>query len=145
MMKKIYMSIFLFSIILLVACSDNQEADLDTTFKGTQKIDVIYPQNNEILTTIADEKDIADFVKHLRLDNWKIEKTPADAIVEKEFKLYQTETVKLDKSNSDKKELKENGQFITYKDIPYVDLQINKIKFSFKVPEEVWNYLSDYK
>ena len=54
-------------------------------------------------------------------------------------------TVKLDKSSSDKKELKEIGQFITYKDIPYVDLQINKITFSFKVPEEVRNDLSDYK
>ncbi|WP_042141879.1 hypothetical protein [Paucisalibacillus sp. EB02] len=145
-MRKVYKFVVLFSIpILLIACSVDKDADLDSAFKGTQKIDIFLSHNKEVLTTISDERDIADFVKELRLDDWKIEKASADATVEKQFKLYQTETVKIGKSSSDKKELKEVGKFITYQDIPYVDLHIKNIKLSFKVPEEVGAYLSNYK
>ncbi|WP_085521833.1 hypothetical protein [Tuberibacillus sp. Marseille-P3662] len=150
-MKKIFM-LFLFvtSIsFLLVSCKvgDNKSDDKNWTasLDKAQKIEVLSPKGSEPITTMTNDQEIKKFVKALKLDKWKMKDVPSKAIKGEKYKMYQENTVKLGESGKGKNELNKIAGMTTYKDTPYIDFNIKNNTFSFKVPEEVAEYLSKYK
>lgn len=96
-----------------------------------------------ILKTIDNKDDINVFVNKLKIDKWGIVDIPSNATKRNIYKLYQEGTVKLGESNTNEKELKQIASIITYKDSPYIKFRTKKLSFSFKVPKDVAEYLSN--
>jgi len=142
-----YLLLFLLSSLLLFGCSAGGEktdgVNWDAGFKETQKIEVMSSVDSEILATITDDKKIKDFIESLQLDRWELEKIPSEVVEDKKYKMYQSETVKFGESDDGNNELNEVAEMTTYKDISYIKLNIKNTNFSFKVPEEVAEYLSN--
>ncbi|NGY89581.1 hypothetical protein F3K44_02635 [Bacillus megaterium] len=77
------------------------------------------------------------------MDKWNVAEIPADAKKENVYKMYQEGTAKLgETSNKGKKELKQVATIITYKGIPYIDVEIKNLNLKLKVPNDVSEYLS---
>ncbi|WP_139017849.1 hypothetical protein [Bacillus andreraoultii] len=134
---------------VLAGCNvENKKADSDdlaANFENVQKMEVISPEESDSISTITDNEDIADFTEALKMSEWEMVDVPSDAIMGKQFELYKQETIKFGESSDDKKELKHVASIITYMDTPYVDLQLKTFKLSFKIPEDVHEYLSKYE
>ncbi|MEC0484850.1 hypothetical protein [Bacillus glycinifermentans] len=146
--KKVFLS-FLFVIcisILLAGCNGgDKKSDWADGLEKTQKIEVISPGESEPASNITDQQDIADFVQALKLDEWEVTEVPSNAVKGKEFKMYQEETDTISDSNKDKKDLKEIGNITTYSNASYIDFNLKNVKFSFKIPEDAFKYLSEYQ
>lgn len=144
-MKRLIWVVMLGITLLLVGChNDTGEVDVSSSLDVTQKIDVMLPGTDEKIASIEGDQEIADFVSALQLENWVMEKVPTDATVDRQFYLYQSDTKKLGESSVDKSSLYEAAQMITYQDSPYLDFNMKNITISFKIPEEVMAYLSNY-
>lgn len=140
--------VFLFMSVLAGCNVENKKADSDdlaANFENVQKMEVISPKESDSISTITDNEDIADFTEALKMSEWEMVDVPSDAIMGKQFELYKQETIKFGESSDDKKELKHVASIITYMDTPYVDLQLKTFKLSFKIPEDVHEYLSKYE
>ncbi|MGE7610333.1 hypothetical protein ACQKML_27745 [Peribacillus frigoritolerans] len=141
-MKKICM-IFIFVSVLLFGCS-NEKKDLkeDPELYKSQKIEVSSEENPDVVLSVIDNQDeVSEFVNTLEINKWRIADTPSTK--EYMYKMYQEDTVKLGKPNTDKKELKQIATIITYKDSPYIELRTKKLHLNFKVPKDVAEYLSN--
>ncbi|MGG4268411.1 hypothetical protein [Peribacillus simplex] len=146
-MKKVCMIfIFVFSItILLFGCS-NEKEDMKEDFglEKIQKIEVSSVENPELILNVIDNKDgVNEFVNTLKVDKWIIMDSPSSVTKENTYKMFQEDTVKLGESNTDEKELKQVATIITYKDSPFINFKTKKLNFSFKVPKDVAEYLSN--
>jgi len=134
-------------LIFFVGCnSKNNKSDSENwadSLENVQKIEVISPEENPILT-ISDKQEVEDFVNALKIDKWEMKDVPSDAIKGKQFDLYQQKTIKFGESSKDKKELKHVASITTYNK-PYLDFNLDDVKFSFKIPKEVFEYLSEYQ
>ena len=148
-MKKVYLTvIFVLSIsILLIGCSKEQENKKeDFGIEKVQKIETLSVENPESILSIIDNKDdVNDFVNKLMIHKWSNEDIPSNATKSSIYKMYQEDTVKLGENNTNEKELKQIATITTYKDIPYINFQTEKLHFSFKVPKDVAEYLSSKK
>lgn len=100
-------------------------------------------KNSEVIATITDNEGIEEFVQALQINKWKLEKAPSNSSIEKRFILFNSETKKLGRSNDKEKELKEVAKIMVFQDVPYIDFQIKKQTFSFKVPKEVSDYMNN--
>ncbi|RRN71355.1 hypothetical protein EI200_11650 [Peribacillus simplex] len=138
--------IFAFSIsILLFGCS-NEKKDMKEDFglEKIQKIEVSSVENPELILNVIDNKHgVNEFVNTLKVDKWSIVDIPSNATKEKIYKMSQEDTVELGESNTDEKELKQIATITTYKDSPYINFKTKKLNFSFKVPKDVAEYLSN--
>lgn len=144
-MKRLIWIVLLGITLLLVGCQNNtEELDVSSSLDVTQKIDVVLPGTDEKIVTIEDDQDIADFVNALQIDDWVMEKVPTDASVDRQFNMYQSDTKKLGESSVDKSSLSEAAQMTTYQNSPYLDFSVKNITLSFKIPNEVMEYLSSY-
>ncbi|MGE7183966.1 hypothetical protein ACQKKK_08130 [Peribacillus sp. NPDC006672] len=146
-MKKVCMVfIFVFSMtILLFGCS-NEKKDMKEDFglEKVQKIEVSSVENPELILNVIDNKDgVNEFVNTLKVDKWSIVDIPSNATKENIYKMFQEDTVRLGESNTDEKELKQVATIITYKDSPFINFKTKKLNFSFKVPKDVAEYLSN--
>ncbi|MCM3056195.1 hypothetical protein [Caldibacillus thermoamylovorans] len=134
-------------LIFFVGCNSKiNKSDSENwadSLENVQKIEVISPEENPILT-ISDKQEVEDFVNALKIDKWEMKDVPSDAIKGKQFDLYQQKTIKFGESSKDKKELKHVASITTYKK-PYLDFNLDDVKFSFKIPKEVFEYLSEYQ
>ncbi|USK80085.1 hypothetical protein LHV56_25480 [Peribacillus frigoritolerans] len=146
-MKKVCMIfIFVFSIsILLFGCSnENKDMKEDFGLEKIQKIEVSSVKNPELILNVIDNKDgVNEFVNTLKVDKWSIVDIPSNATKENIYKMSQEDTVKLGESNTDEKELKQIATITTYKDSPFINFKTKKLNFSFKVPKDVAEYLSN--
>jgi len=147
-MKK-YFTLFLIVIgtsLLLTGCNkDDNDADAEEwndLLRKSQIIEVVSPEVSDI-TTITDSKEIKSFVAKLKIDKWKLEELPADAKKEREYVMYQKDTIHLGETSKNNTELNVAAHIVTYEDIPYIDLKIKNFNMSFKVPGDVAEYLSD--
>jgi hypothetical protein len=133
--------------ILFVGCNlKNNESDSENwadSLEKMQKIEVISPEEN-LISTISDKQEVEDFVNALKIDKWEMKDVPSDLIKGKQFDFYQQETIKFGESSKDKKELKHVASITTYNK-PYLDFNLGDVKVSFKVPKEVFKYLSEYQ
>ncbi|MFD0769330.1 hypothetical protein ACFQZ1_10700 [Bacillus sp. CGMCC 1.60114] len=151
-MKKICMLlIFVFSIsILLIGCNKEKEKMPENSNIGlekTGKIEIVSADNPESILKVIDNKDdVTEFVNKFEFDKWSIADIPSNAIKKNIYNMYQEETVKLGESNSDEKKFKQIATITTYKDSPYITLNlqksIKKINFNFKASKDVEKYLS---
>lgn len=145
-MRKYFM-LFLFvigTLLLLAGCNkdDKDAKEWNDILGKSQLIKVLSPGESDI-TTIKDNKQIEDFIDKLKIDKWKLEDIPADAKKERKYVMYQKDTIQLGETGKNNTELNEAGHIVKYKDTPYIDLKIKNINISFKVPDDVANYLSD--
>ncbi|WP_458354197.1 hypothetical protein [Peribacillus frigoritolerans] len=143
-MKKVYM-ICIFVSVLLFGCS-NEKKDLkeDPELYKSQKIEVSAEENPDLVLSVIDNQDeVSEFVNTLEIDKWRIADAPSTSTKEYMYKMYQEDTFKLGKPNTDKKELKQIATIITYKDSPYIELRTKKLHLNFKVPKDVAEYLSN--
>lgn len=134
-------------LIFFVGCNSKiNKSDSENwadSLENVQKIEVISPEENPILT-ISDKQEVEDFVNALKIDKWEMKDVPSDAIKGKQFDLYQQKTIKFGESSKDKKELKHVASITMYNK-PYLDFNLDDVKFSFKIPKEVFEYLSEYQ
>ncbi|USK74399.1 hypothetical protein [Peribacillus frigoritolerans] len=143
-MKKVCM-ICIFVSVLLFGCS-NEKKDLkeDPELYKSQKIEVSSEENPDLVLSVIDNQDeVSEFVNTLEINKWRIADAPSTSTKEFMYKMYQEDTVKLGKPNTDKKELKQIATIITYKDSPYIELRTKKLHLNFKVPKDVAEYLSN--
>lgn len=144
------MIMFLFAIsisILLMGCSgigkeSNDDDSLTDSFKETQKIEVI-SSDGDVITTISSDKDIKKFVKTLKIDEWESADIPSEVAKGKTFVMYRKDTVKLGEVSKQDSKLNKIATMTTYKDIPYIKLNLKSFAFSFKIPKEVSEYLNE--
>lgn len=131
---------------LLMGCNTGKKDDNSLTgnFEKTQKIEIISSDESDIIATIIDNKDIEDFVDALKMDDWDWDSVelPSEAIKGKTFKIYRKDAAKLSWSKKNKDNLNEVATMTTYENVPYIKLNLKKISFNFKVPEEVHEYLN---
>lgn len=109
-----------------------------------QKIEILSPVTNHSTITITDNHEINQFVEMIKVDDWNLEAVPSEAIKGKKFKLYQEETIHFDESSEEQKRLVEMATIILYEDEPYIDFSIKNNTFSFKLPKDVAEFLSEY-
>lgn len=145
-MKKIYMMFMLtFGIsIILFGCSiEKEKKKEDFGLEQIQKIEVSSSDDPQaVLYVIDNNEGITEFVNALAIDKWTTSDIPSDATKGRIYKMYQADTVKLGETGADGKELKQIATLMTYKDSPYIKLTTKKLNFTFEVPQNVEQYLS---
>lgn len=145
-MKK-SVTIFLLSItavFLFIGCSSKTAKDetfIGDSLEQTQKVDII-PSDGTDTITLSDDNDIKEFVLALKIDKWHLENIPSDADEKYIYKIYQQETKKLWGGINKNRDLNEVATLTAYKDLPYIDFNIKGFSLSFKVPENVAEYLN---
>ncbi|MFL0475406.1 hypothetical protein ACH0CI_25800 [Priestia sp. 179-F W1.4 NHS] len=148
-MKKVYIGVIaaLSISILLFGCSSKEKdmkEDVNLGFDQAKKVEVSSVNHPDVvLNTIDKQQDINTFINKIKVDKWNVAEIPADAKKENVYKMYQEGTAKLgETSNKGKKELKQVATIITYKGIPYIDVEIKNLNLKLKVPNDVSEYLS---
>jgi len=133
---------------LLFGCLADERKSKAQSFEigleKVQKIEVLSPVTNHSTITITDTHKISEFVEMTKVDDWNLEAVPSEAIKGKKFKLYQEETIQFDESSEEEKRLVEMATIILYEDGPYIDFSIKNNTFSFKLPKDVAEFLSEY-
>ncbi|MFC0561387.1 hypothetical protein [Halalkalibacter alkalisediminis] len=146
MKKVLLLFLFVFSTsILLFGCNEMKEKPKKDDFglEKAQKIEISSAKESEVIFNTIDSEDVPEFVAALKVDKWEITDIPSDETQENIYKMYQEDTIKLGESNSEKKELKEFATITTYKKSPYINFSSKNLNFSFKVPKDVAEYLSN--
>ncbi|AJA46505.1 hypothetical protein CPAST_c04050 [Clostridium pasteurianum DSM 525 = ATCC 6013] len=123
-------------MMLLSACGFKQNLSKSGEFKADEfiqmiksdKIEIKSIDSSSVISTVTDQKYIDQFVKNLKIQQWQMTSLPDNSEVQYEYVL-----------NNGK------ANIITFKDIPYVQLEIKGFNFTFKVPEDVANYLNAVK
>ncbi|UZW14683.1 hypothetical protein OSC52_02220 [Clostridium pasteurianum] len=123
-------------MMLLSACGFKQNLSISGEFKADEfiqmiksdKIEIKSIDSSSVISTVTDQKYIDQFVKNLKIQQWQMTSLPDNSEVQYEYVL-----------NNGK------ANIITFKDIPYVQLEIKGFNFTFKVPEDVANYLNAVK
>lgn len=151
-MKKVLLAVLIGIIVstLLMGCSSEEGNDegslLDKLkdFKKTQKIEVISSDDAEKMTTMTSNKEIEKFVEALKMDDWDWDpvELPAEAIQDKTFKIYRKDAAKFSWLKKKENRFNEVATMTTYKDAPYIRLNMKVFGFNFEVPEEAYEYLS---
>lgn len=139
-MKKLSF-LLLFIILTVVGCNsvkDNNETELG--MEKAQRIEVLEEPNTVV--TVIDGEDIHEFIESLKVEQWESEKIPSGEKQGKIYKLFQEDTKTVINSNKNEEELKEISTIITYETGPYIEFIIKNVSLSFKVPDEVYEYLS---
>lgn len=129
---------------LLMACVKENEDSAADIFKESQKIEVISP-DGEVIVSISTDYNIEDFVKALKIEDWESVGIPSEATKGNTFLMYQADTVKLGKISKQENHLNQIATMTTYKDVPYIEFKLKSFTFSFKVPKDVSEYLNGYK
>ncbi|QWU47249.1 MULTISPECIES: hypothetical protein [Bacillus] len=144
-MKKVCMLFLLLltASVLFVGCSAKKEKE-DMNLEKAQKIEIESFTDSSDKKTITDKKEIKKLFEVMKMDEWEMESAPMDTPQGKTFKMYQEDTPKLLDSSKGKKELHEIGTMTVYKDVPYVEIEMNNKKMSFKVQEDVAKKLLEY-
>ncbi|MFD1412330.1 hypothetical protein [Oceanobacillus jeddahense] len=145
MKKGIMIFLLVISVsFLIMGCSAGEENDgssVADSLENTQKVEVTSLESSDA-TTISDNNDIEEFVDALKVDEWELEDIPSEASEDKTFKMYQQDTVKLGESENQNDDLNEVATMTTYKDVPNVKFDVESLSLSFKVPDEVAEYLN---
>jgi len=123
-------------MMLLSACGFKENISKSGEFKADEfikmiksdKIEIKSIDSSSVISTITDQKYVDQFVKNLKIQQWQMTSLPENSEVQYEYVL-----------NNGK------ANIITFKDIPYVQLKIKGFNFTFKVPEDVANYLNAVK
>lgn len=131
-------------ILILTACnltpksetSEDSMNDIDQT----DQVKISFFEDQETLKTISTDKEIKDFVNNLEIENWEVSKQPSNSSKDLVYDMYRQETVKL--FHSGDRKMIEAGNITTYKDIPYIELNLKGFSFTFEVPQHVADYLS---
>lgn len=145
MKKMCSLLILVFGISVLLMGCNKEEVKMpgNSSFKKTGKIEVISVDSPDSVLNVIDQKDdVTEFVNRLEVNKWSISDIPSNATKERIYNMYQGDTVKLEEFKRDGKELNLIATITTYKDSPYITLKTKKLNFSFKVPNDVAEYLS---
>lgn len=140
MKKGIMIFLLVISVsFLIMGCSageGNDGSSVEGSLENTQKVEVTSLESSDA-TTISD-----NLVDALKVDEWELEDIPSEASEDKTFKMYQQDTVKIGESENQNDDLNEVATMTTYKDVPNVKFDVESLSLSFKVPDEVAEYLN---
>ncbi|MBP3459292.1 MAG: hypothetical protein J6K58_08790 [Lachnospiraceae bacterium] len=145
-MKKILM-LLLMTTVFLCGCHANSEKEDASEYCGelskAQEIAVL-PANTSTATQIlAESEEISDFISALDMEHWELKTLPKEAKLVGTFQFSQEETIKFGESATDG-ELYPVCELLCYEDIPYVTLEVDGMKMTFKVSDTAIEYLADY-
>src|SRR5699024_772367 len=148
-MKRFFpLFLFMTSLLFLTGCNtDNLKSDAkewNNNLEKAQAIEVIPLEESDDPKTITANQEIKDFIESLQIDTWKTSSIPSDANKNKEFKMYQENTVKLGESLEDEQELKEIAVITVYDDVSYIDLSMKNFSLSFEIPKDVTESLIEF-
>lgn len=149
-MKKALGYMMVIAALLLSGCNmsgddesevaDDLEANIQTIAKA-QKIEK--EDNGKVLKTYTEKDEIETFITQQNLEKWEsVTALPNGAKKQYEYVFMQSKTIKLGEKKDNPSPLQEVARLITYKDIPYVSLQVSFIDLYFQVPDEVAAYLN---
>ena len=123
---------------------ESKAQGFDLRLDEIQKVKVLSPELLDSQTTITDRYEINEFIDEIKTEDWKLMSIPSEAVKGKKIKLYQEETINLGQTNEKQKELVGMAVITVYEDVPYIDFSIKNNTFSFKVPKESAEFLSNY-
>lgn len=153
-MKKIVSVMLAVTLIAaLCGCTSLKSADESESEDGsdsipdyysgmekTQQISVSAADSDEIINIVSEKKDIENFITALKIEEWKLGELPEDAQKNGEFSFSQEKTLKAGEKESDGN-LYDIMKMYSYKDQPYIRLEIAKMGLTFKVPDSAVRYL----
>lgn len=132
--------------VLLCGCHANSEEDT-SEYSGelskAQEIAVLPADTSTATQVLAESEEITDFISALDMEQWELKTLPEEAELVGTFQFSQEKTIKFGESETDG-ELYPVCELLCYEDIPYVTLEIDGMKMTFKVSETVMEYLADY-
>ena len=146
-MKKILIT-FVAILTLLCGCQADKNtnaADYGDAISKAQEIAVISPDTSEVIETITDTKEIANFVSALNVDQWELKPLPDEATEICVFGLAQEKTIKLGQTDTDGTLY--DVATITLYEGSYIGIEIcglDGLDMTFAVSEDTADYLSGY-
>lgn len=149
MMKKTFTCrlflLLILTVSLLCGCRVTKTPNLEDyslEFSKAQEITAIPAGTDEVIQTLSDTEEIADFVNALRIDEWKLAKLPDGAEEIGSFRLSQESTLKLGQTERDR--TLDDICVITLYDNAYVNLEIANVNLAFTISDEAADYLNGY-
>ena len=144
-MKGFFLTIAVGLTLLLSGCHANNETDISTysdDIAKAQEIAVISANTSEIIETITEKEDIADFVLALQIEKWDSKSLPNKVSEVGSFDFSQEQTIKFGQSNRDSR--LSHIATITVYDSPYICLGFSGFDMTFKVSQDTADYLNGY-
>lgn len=140
-------ALILMAAILLCGCqTDDSNTDISEYYEGlskAQEIEVISASGSDIIATLSEKKDIADFILALDMEHWEMNALPKTAEVVGNVSFSQEETIKFGETATDG-EMRSVCEMLCYEGIPYLTMKVAGLKMTFKIPDETAEYLMAY-
>lgn len=121
-------------VLTMTGCAEDKEFKEDEVSESltkSQKIKVKSVKDSSVVYSTTDQSDIDRFVEKLKLEDWEPASVPEKAEAQYEYILHYN-------SGAD-----DTNRLITYKNTPYIKYTMWKLSISFKVPDDVANFLND--
>lgn len=137
--------LLILTVSLLCGCRVTKTPDLEDyslEFSKAQEVTAIPAGTDEVIQTLSDTEEIADFVNALRIDEWKLAKLPDGAEEIGSFRLSQESTLKL--GQTEREQTLDDICIITLYDKAYINLEIADVNLAFTISDEAADYLNRY-
>lgn len=145
-MKKLLTFILITSLLLCGGCANHEKEDTSEYYGElykAQEISIVPANASTAAQTLTDPQEISDFISALDLEHWELKEIPDGAKLSGTFQFSQEETILFGESETDGN-LYPVCEIISYQKTPYLMLKVSSLETSFKVPEQVHEYLEQY-
>ncbi|MBY7144953.1 hypothetical protein KFZ56_18205 [Virgibacillus sp. NKC19-3] len=139
----------LIATAIFTGCSNEQAQPLDPAewkenMRKSQQVEVKEWDDTMPTFTMTEDEEIQTFVDILDVDTWEPAQVPDKAEKEKQFILYQEPTRRLGEAKANQSELQAIASIVTYRDAPYIELQISDWTTGFTVSESAAESLNGF-
>lgn len=145
-MKRLLFIVVL-CIILLCGCRSNGGEDAHSNYYAevskAQEIRIHSVDASDIVKTLNTKEELEYFINALDMEHWELKSLPENAEISGIFSMFQEETLKFGQTKTDG-ELHKVCEIDSYIDQPYVTMELSGITMTFKVPDDVEEYLNSY-